>query len=128
MMRFEPFVSARRTTLVNDDTFDNDTLTLLCVGGRYQWKYTGPLVVLKPNIFCGYVHQWEDDLFSTGTWIPGATVYRVHGLTIPQNRIAVGAGLMMSMRQSMDIFGKFSSELASDYSSYSILAGMNWNF
>lgn len=128
MMRFEPFLSTRRTVLSDDRGYDNNTLTLLTAGGRYQWKYAGPLVVMRPSIFCGYVHQWEDDLFSTGAWIPGASVYRVNGLKIPKNRILAGASIMMSMRQSMDVFGKFTSELAGGYSSYTLLAGMNWNF
>ncbi len=126
MTRTEPFLALRRTIL--DDEADDNCLTILALGCRYDWKFSGPLAVVRPGIFGGYIHQFEKDLFASESWIPCATVYRIPDTTMDQDRVFLGMGVSMSMRKSLDVYGKFCSDFSGDYSSYTIFAGMNWNF
>ena len=126
LTKTEPFLGLRQTIL--DDGLNNNALTIFSLGCRHNWQFSGPLAVIKPGFFGGYVHQFDDDLFAASCWMPCATVYRIPDVTMPQDRVFVGMNLTMSMRKSLDIYGKFCSDFASDYSSYSIFAGMNWNF
>ena len=126
MAKTEPFLLLRRTIL-EDNQADN-ALTMFRVGCRYNWKFTGPLATVKPGIFGGYVHQFENDLFASSCWAPCATVYRIPDATMVQDRIFLGMNMVMSMRKSLDLYGRFCSDFAGGYSSYSFLAGMNWNF
>ena len=126
MTKTEPFLSLRRTIL--DDGLDDNALTLFTAGCRYSWKFSGPLATVKPGIFAGYVHQFEENLFTSGYWVPCATVYRVPDATMVQDRIFLGMGLTMSMKKCLDLYGRFCSDFAGGYSAYSFFAGMNWNF
>ena len=126
MAKTEPFLALRRTIL--DDGLDDNSLTLFMAGCRYGWQFSGPLATVKPGIFGGYVHQFEDDLFSSSAWVPCATVYRVPDAAMTTDRIFLGMNLVMSMRKCLDLYGRFCSDFAGGYSSYSFFAGMNWNF
>ncbi|MCL2303969.1 MAG: autotransporter outer membrane beta-barrel domain-containing protein [Planctomycetaceae bacterium] len=126
MTKTEPFFSLRRTIL--DDGLDDNALTMCTVGCRYGWKFSGPLATVKPGFFGGYVHQFEYDLITSGCWVPCATVYRVPDATMVQDRVFLGMNLTLSMRKCLDLYGRFCSDFAAGYSSYSFFAGMNWNF
>lgn len=126
MTKTEPYLSLRHTIL--DDGLEDNTVTTFVAGCRYGWKFSGPLATVKPGIFGGYVHQFEDDLFISSDWIPCATVYRIPDATMVQDRIFLGMNLVMTMRKSLDLYGRFCSDFAAGYSSYSFFAGMNWNF
>ena len=126
LTKTEPFFALRRAIL--EDGLDDNALTMFTVGCRYGWKFSGPLATVKPGIFGGYVHQFEDSLFSSGYLGPQTTVYRVPDVTMVQDRVFLGMNLAMSMRKSLDLYGRFCSDFASGYSAYSFFAGMNWNF
>jgi len=126
LAKTEPFLALRRTIL--EDGLENNAQTLFTAGCRYGWKFSGPLATVKPGIFGGYVHQFENDLLSSGYWVPCATVYRVPDATMVQDRVFLGMNLVMSMRKSLDLYGKFCSDFAGGYSAYTFFAGMNWNF
>ena len=126
LAKTEPFLALRRTLL--EDGLNDNALTLFTVGCRYGWKFSGPLATVKPGIFGGYAHQFENDLFSSGYWVPCATVYRIPDTAMAQDRVFVGMNLVLSMRKSLDLYGRFCSDFAGGYSAHSIFAGMNWNF
>ena len=126
LAKTEPFFALNRTEL--DDLDRDNVLTTAAIGCRYNWRFAGPLAVVRPGIFGGYLHQFDDDLFSTGSFVSGATVFRMPGVEPAQDRIFLGMNLVMSMRKSLDIYVKYSTELAKDHNSHTIFAGMNWNF
>lgn len=122
----EPFFTVQRTNLENSD--GGDVTTIAAIGCRHNWRFAGPLVIARPGIFGGYLHQFGDELFTSGTWIPNATYYEVPDGKLYRDRFFLGMNLNMSMRKSMDVYFKYSTELARDYDAHTILCGMNWNF
>jgi uncharacterized protein with beta-barrel porin domain len=126
LAKTEPFLALRQTIL--EDGLEDNALTMFTVGCRYGWKFSGPLATVKPGFFGGYVHQFEDELFTSGGWVPCATVYRVPDATMVQDRVFLGMNLAVSMRKCMDLYGRFCSDFAGGYAAYSFFVGMNWNF
>jgi len=126
LTKTEPFLSLRRTIL--EDGLEDNALTMLTAGCRYDWKFSGPLATVKPGIFGGYAHQFENNLLTSGNGVPCATVYRIPDVTMVQDRVFLGMNLTLSMRKCLDLYGRFCSDFAGGYSSYSFFAGMNWNF
>ena len=126
LAKTEPFFALNRTEL---DDFDyNNVLTTAMVGCRYNWRFAGPLAIVRPGIFGGYLHQFDEDLFSTGSFVSEATVFRMPGVKPSQNRFFLGMNLVMSMRKSLDLYVKYTTELSNEHNSHTIFAGMNWNF
>lgn len=122
----EPFFILQRSSI--DDGGEGKNLTLAAIGCRYNWRFAGPLAIVKPEIFGGFMHQFDSDLYSSGTWIPGATLYRIPDAEVEENRFFLGTSLYLSMRKTMDVYAKYGTEISGNYNSHTILAGMHWNF
>ena len=138
---FEPFAALQFVTLDEPGYAEknghstryhdawSDSKTTLLTGLRYSWQHAGPLAHIAPTMYGGLAHELAStDLFSIGTYGDAPTVYRVPGATPRTDRFFVGGGLSCSMRRRLDLYFRYTAEVASGYSSHTLLGGMNWNF
>ncbi len=107
----------------------SDSKTTFLSGLRYSWRQAGPLARVEPIMYGGWVHEFEaNDLFSVGTFADAPTVYRVPGFQPRQDRFFIGGGIGSSMRKRLDLYFRYTAEIANGYSTHTLLGGMNWNY
>ncbi len=136
--RFEPFLGIQYVTLYDPAYVESggrsyaesdDRKTTLLLGLRYSWRHAGPLARMEPIMFAGLVHELETtDLFSVGTFTDAPNIYRIRDTEAQTDRFFVGGGLSASMRRRLDLYFRYTAEIASGYSAHTLIGGMNWNF
>lgn len=125
--RIEPFVSIRHASLDLDPK--SESKTTLSAGFRYSWKTTGIYATTSPRLYIGVLQELGDrNLIETATFANVPTVYSIPGYQIDETRLFCGGGFTSSMGSSLDLFLRYTAELASRFTSHTVLFGMNWNF
>ena len=128
LAKFEPYLGIRQVWY-DDHSPRTGNKTASVLGFRYSWKTVGALAVTMPRVYCGWLHEWNDrDLVSIGTFTDAPTVYRLNGTTINSDRLFVGGGFTTALGASLDVYLRYTAEIASNFSSHTLLLGMNWNF
>jgi uncharacterized protein with beta-barrel porin domain len=138
--KFEPFADIQFTVLDEQPYTDegvtniyhygqSNTRSTLHAGLRYSWQHASQLAYITPTLYGGLAHELTDtDIFAAGAYNAVPTAYRINGIQPTQDRFFIGGGLTYSMRRRLDIYFRYTSEIAKGYGSHSFLAGMNWNF
>ena len=132
LARVEPYCGVRQVWY-DDGSSRTGNKTTSVLGLRYSWKTAGKFAVTTPRIYGGWLHEWGDrDLFNVATFVDSPTVYRLAGGTsgtfLTEDRLFVGGGFAMAMGSSLDVYLRYTAEMASNYAAHTLLLGMNWNF
>lgn len=142
--RFEPFVAFHHVSFDEEayretgdglprfryeqDGYEDSKNTVL-LGLRYSWRHAGPLARWEPTMAAGWVHELDaTDLYSVGTFSDAPTVFRMRGNPVDEDRFFLGIGFNTSMRKRLELYARYTAEIASGYGQHTIVGGMNWNF
>lgn len=124
--KVEPYLGIRYTDIETDSSSVDNPATLQA-GVRYSWKTVGSFSVFVPRIYGGVLRELGGrDSFSIAPFTDAPTVYWVPGYEIPETRMFFGGGLTSSMGTSLDLYLRYTAEVASGYASHVIWFGMNW--
>lgn len=125
--KVEPYLGLRHVSLDDDRTEENKT-TLLA-GLRYSWVTKGTYAVTSPRFYVGVIQELGDrNLLPTAMFSDAPTVYSLSGYEVEETRLFCGGGFTSSMGSSLDLYLRYTAEIASDDSSHTLMLGMNWNF
>lgn len=125
--RIEPFVGLRYVSLARDPKSQNKTT--LSVGFRYSWKTTGVYATTSPRFYAGVLQELGGrNLIETASFANIPTVYMIPGYKIDETRFFCGGGFTSSMGSSLDLYLRYTAEIASHFTAHTVLFGMNWNF
>ena len=128
LAKVEPYLGIRQVWY-DDKSPQIGNKTTSILGLRYSWKTVGPLTVTTPRIYGGWLREWNDkDLINVGTFVDSPTVYRLRRGGIKEDRLFVGGGFTTSMGSSLDVYLRYTAEIATNYSAHTLLLGTNWNF
>lgn len=112
-----------------DDPNGVENKTTLTVGLRYSWETIGVYAVTTPRCYVGVLHELGSrKLFSVSQFVDSPTVYQVPGYEIAETRIFCGGGFTSALGSSLDLYLRYTAEIASNYTLHTILLGMNWNY
>ena len=128
LARVEPYLGLRQAWYDDDlPRLGNKTTSVL--GLRYSWKTASALAVTTPRIYGGWLHEWGDrNLFNVATFADPPTVYRLNRTTLNTDRLFIGGGFTTTMGASLDVYLRYTAEMASNFSAHTLLLGMNWNY
>lgn len=125
--RVEPFLGLRHASLDVDP--GTETKTTLIGGIRYSWKTTGAFAVTTPRFYGGVLHELGDrNLMNAALFVDAPTVFAIPGYEIGETRFFLGGGFTSAMGRSLDLYLRYTAEIASDQTSHTAMLGMNWNF
>jgi uncharacterized protein with beta-barrel porin domain len=125
--KVEPYLGLRHISLQLDPK--NDSKTTFILGVRYSWKTTGVYSVTFPRLYGGIFQELGNrTLLNVASFTDAPTVFSIPGYEIPETRFFFGGGFTSSMGSSLDIYLRYTAEAASNYSSHTLLLGMNWNY
>jgi uncharacterized protein with beta-barrel porin domain len=125
--KVEPYLGLRHVALELDPKTDSKTTFLL--GVRYSWQTTGIYSVTSPRLYGGMIQELGDrTLLNVASFTDAPTVFSIPGYEIAETRFFFGGGFTSSMGSSLDIYFRYTAETASNYSSHTLLLGMNWNY
>ena len=132
LAKVEPYFGVRQVWYDDHSARIGDK-TASVLGLRYSWKTASRLATTTPRIYGGWLHEWGDrDLFNVGTFVDSPTVYRFvdgrNGPSLKSDRLFVGGGFTTAMGASLDVYLRYTAEIASNYSAHTLLLGMNWNY
>ncbi len=128
LAKVEPYIGIRQIWYDDKSPRDGNKTTSV-FGVRYTWKTVSALAVTTPRIYGGWLHEWSDkDLFNVGSFVDAPTVYRFNDANLPADRFFVGGGFTSSMGSSLDVYLRYTAEIASRYSAHTLILGMNWNY
>jgi uncharacterized protein with beta-barrel porin domain len=128
LAKVEPYFGVRQVWY-DDKSPQIGEKTTSVLGVRYSWKTVSTHAVTRPRVYAGWLHEWNDrDLMSVGTFVDAPTVYRLSGAVQTEDRLFVGGGFTTAMGSSLDVYLRYTAEIASNYSAHTLLLGMNWNF
>lgn len=127
LTKIEPYFGLRHVALDGQD--GTETKTTLLTGLRYSWKTTGTFAVTSPRFYVGLLQELGDrHLVNTASFVDSPTVYALPGYELPHTRLFCGGGFTSSMGKSLDLYLRYTAEIASSYAAHTLLLGMNWNF
>lgn len=99
------------------------------LGARLAWEYTTYIATLKPQLWGMWAHEYGDDaVFTTDETLAFPTAWRFGSNTMPRDRLLLGAGISAAMRDMLDLWFRYNSTIAGDYSSHVISAGVNLKY
>ncbi|MDR2440081.1 MAG: autotransporter outer membrane beta-barrel domain-containing protein [Planctomycetaceae bacterium] len=125
--KVEPYLGLRHVSLELNPK--NNSKTTFLLGVRYSWKTTGIYSVTSPRLYGGIFQELGDrNLLSVASFTDAPTVFAIPGYKITETRFFFGGGFTSSMGSSLDIYFRYTAETASNYSSHTLLFGMNWNY
>lgn len=125
--KVEPYFGLRYVSLELEPK--NDSKTTFLFGVRYSWKTTGIYSVTTPRLYGGILQELGNrNLLNVASFTDAPTVFSIPGHEITETRFFFGGGFTSSMGSSLDIYFRYSAETASNYSSHTLLFGMNWNY
>jgi len=132
LAKVEPYFGVRQIWY-DDHLPRTGSKTTSVLGLRYSWRTGGKLSMTTPRIYGGWLHEWGDRaLFNVGTFVDSPTVYRLadgkNGPSLREDRLFAGGGFTTTMGASLDVYLRYTAEIASNYSAHTLLLGMNWNF
>jgi uncharacterized protein with beta-barrel porin domain len=106
-----------------------DSKTTLIAGVRYSWKTTGAYSVTSPRLYGGIFQELGDrTLLNVASFTDSPIVFSIPGYEINETRFFFGGGFTSSMGSSLDVYFRYTAEVASKYTSHTLLFGMNWNY
>ncbi len=127
LAKMEPYFGLRHTSLETES--DTETKTTLSGGLRYSWKTAGTYGSISPRLYGGVLQEvGGTNLMNAGVLTDTPAVFTFPGYKIPDTRFFFGGGFTSTMGRSLDLYFRYSAEVASDFSIHAILVGMNWNF
>lgn len=125
--KVEPYLGLRHVSLDDDRT--NESKTTLLAGLRYSWMTKGVFAQTSPRFYIGAIQELGDrNLIHTAFFSDAPTVFSLSEYKIGKTRFFCGGGFTSSMGSSLDLYLRYTAEIASDDSSHSLMLGMNWNF
>jgi len=128
LARVEPYLGVRQVWY-DDHSPRYGEKTTSVLGLRYSWKTATRLAVTTPRIYGGWFHEWSArDLVNAATFTDSPIVYRLNGTTLNADRLFVGGGFTTAMGSSLDVYLRYTAEMASNFSAHTLLLGMNWNY
>lgn len=99
------------------------------IGIRYRWRQTGHLVVWRPELSAEWLHEFSSDqLFRSSQLDPFPTLYTFPEAEAKRDHLLFSIGLVGNLGTSMDIFAKYATDIAGDYTAHSVMCGTNWKF
>ena len=127
LAKVEPFLGLRHVSLDTDP--GTETKTTLIGGLRYSWKTTGTFAVITPRFYGGVIQELGDrNLMNAAMFVDAPTVFTIPGGEIAQTRFFFGGGFTSAMGRSLDLYIRYTAEIASKHASHTAMFGMNWNF
>ena len=128
LAKLEPYLGVRQVWF-DDHSPRVGNKTTSVLGCRYSWQTINPFAVTTPRVYCGWLHEWNDrDLVGIGTFTDAPTIYRLSGSALNRDRLFVGCGFTTVLGTSLDVYLRYTAEVASNFSAHTLLLGMNWNF
>ena len=128
LAKLEPYFGIRQVWF-DDRSVRIGNKTTSVLGCRYSWQTVGSLAVTTPRVYYGWLHEWNDrDLVGVGTFTDAQTVYRLSGTILNRDRLFVGGGFTTVLGTSLDVYLRYTAEVASNSAAHTLLLGMNWNF
>lgn len=125
--RIEPFLGLRHVSLDLDP--GTETKTTFVGGVRYSWKTTGAFSVTSPRVYGGVLQELGDrELMNAAVFVDAPTVFSIPGYKVAGTRFFFGGGFTSTMGRSLDLYLRYTAEVASDHASHTAMLGMNWNF
>lgn len=125
--KIEPYFGLRHVALELNPKDDSKTTFIL--GVRYSWKTTGIYSVTLPRLYGGIFQELGNrNLLNIASFTDAPTVFSIPGYEITKTRFFFGGGFTSSMGSSLDVYLRYTAEVASNYSSHTLLLGMNWNY
>jgi len=108
-------------------TSDESIATTL--GVRYRWRQTGHLAVWRPELTAAWCHEFgSDDLFRSSRLDPFPTFYTFPGSNNQRDHLLFGFGIVAHFGSTMDLFARYTTDIAGDYTANTIHVGTNWKF
>ncbi len=128
LAKIEPYIGLRQAFY--DDRSESDGVkTTSVLGCRYSWKTIGKLAVVSPRLYAGWLHEWGDlDLINAAMFVDSPVVYRIDNVLLKKDRFFCGGGFTSNLGSSLDLYLRYTAEIASEFSAHTLLLGMNWNF
>lgn len=125
--KVEPYLSLRHVAM--DDDRSDESKTTLLLGLRYSWMTKGAFAMTSPRFYAGVIQELGDrNLINTALFSDAPTVFSLSGYKADETRLFCGGGFTSSMGSSLDLYLRYTAEVASDDSSHTLMLGMNWNF
>ncbi len=132
LARVEPFFGLRHVSLdVDSGPAGESTLskTTLLGGVRYSWKTAGSLATVTPRFYGGVLQELGGrHLMNAGVFVDAPTVFTLSDYRIAETRFFFGGGFTSALGRSLDLYLRYTAEVASNHASHTALFGMNWNF
>jgi hypothetical protein len=127
LANLEPYLSARYVKLDND--YNDEGKTSFLAGVRYSWKTKGLYAAISPRLFAGVLYESGNrELVHNAFFSEIPVVNYLPGIKIPDARAFFGGGWTSSYGNALDLYFRYTAELASSYSGHTVLLGMRWNF
>ncbi len=141
--KIDPFIGLHLTSLVepgeaallpgevvqyklNEGTYNS---TRFLLGSRFHWEYSTPLAMVKPCIQIWWTHEFSDNtIFTTDEITDFPVAWRYADYSWERDRLALGTGLFLGLRDSMDLYCYYKTEMTKHYFGYILFLGFNKKF
>ena len=84
--------------------------------------------IVNPSVYLGWIQDWGAGRIRTTAAFPDEPNFTIRGASMRNNRAIVGLNLNMTLNNRADLFARFNSELAENYSDLSMHWGIRLGF
>ncbi|MDR2345211.1 MAG: autotransporter outer membrane beta-barrel domain-containing protein [Planctomycetaceae bacterium] len=127
LMKIEPFVLLQHAALCGK-LRDWEKSTAFA-GVRCSWQSEGLFAVSTPRIYAGLIREFgNSNAATTSLFADSPTVFVMPNRNITKTRFFGGCGTTATMGTTLEFYFRYNAEAAANYSSHTLLIGMNWIF
>lgn len=119
-----PVFSEKTTVFDQSDNKADSVRTFL--GSRFSWEYATYTATFKPSLWGMWVHEFADeDLFTTNDSLELPVAWRFGNSSMPRDRMILGVGTAAALRDMVDLWIHYDTNIAGRYTSYTLSTGIH---
>jgi uncharacterized protein with beta-barrel porin domain len=127
LTKIEPFLLLQHA-LLREKSLHCDKSAAIA-GVRCSWQSEGLFAVSTPRIYGGLICDFGDSgVAATSLFSDSPAIFITQNRQITRTRFFGGCGTTASMGSTLEVYFRYTAEAASNYTSHTLLIGMNWIF